>query len=321
MTTRIRDEALARGHLGQAALDMMRAVFREQVPRFRGTVDGQDVDDLVNSFFEDKGAGYANMIVASPDDGAARRETRKWVERWLVDRARERPRGALRHRLEKRLQRSDLFAPSSVRHYWYLAGGEDVDRLVGDDEQRAIAAGTPIDVTFGGAAPARLGRTGQLEEMLRRILAAAGRLHIVDLTRICEDRFPTLLETGDVLDSTKEADWDVIVDTVAAPNDGSTITEEKRRDERAAAQLLPELTARERTVIRFITEPTTLARELGVGRSSAYSAIAQLRARLTEMAGDADRGGEVLSALIELVLDDTAAVPSPDSMTMEDSRG
>ncbi|AFM20101.1 hypothetical protein Mycch_5427 (plasmid) [Mycolicibacterium chubuense NBB4] len=56
-----------------------------------------------------------------------------------------------------------------------------------------------------------------------------------------------------------------------------------------------------------------------MGRSSAYSLIAKLRARLTEMAGDAERGREVVAALIGLVLDDAAVVPSLEDMSMEGS--
>lgn len=318
-TTRIRDEALARGHLGQAALDMMRSVFKQESRQFPRLRDADSIDDLVNSFFEDKGAGYANTITALPDDAAARRETRKWVVRWLVDRERKRPWGALRNRLEKRLQRSDLFTPSAAKHYWFLAGAEDIDRPVTDDELRDIAASAPVEVVLPtGDGPVRLGRTGQLEEMLRRVLIAAGRLHVSDLTRICADRFPSLLEPDDALDTAQDADWEVIEETTAGP-DSAGVAVEQHRDEHIAAQLLPLLTAQERTAIRFVEDPAALAQELGIGRSSAYSLIKKLRARLTEMAGNAARGDTVLPALIGRVVDDSADVPSQDSMTMEDS--
>lgn len=318
-TTQIRDEALALGQLGRAALEMMRSVFAQELRQFPGLREADNVDDLVNSFFELKGAGYANAITALPDDRAAQRETRKWVVRWLVDRERERPWGALRNRLEKRLQRSDLFTPSAAKHHWFLTGAEDIDRPLTDDELRDIAASTTVEVALPtGEGPVRLGRTGQLEEMLRRVLVAAGRLHVSDLTRICADRFPTLLAPGDALDTAQDADWEVIEETTAGP-DTAAITGEKHRDERIAAQLLPMLTARERTAIRFVDDPAALAKELGLGRSSAYSLIKNLRARLTELAGDAERNSGVVAALIGLMMDDPSGVPSLDSMTTEDS--
>jgi len=318
-TTHIRDEAEALGHLGNAALTMMRSVFHEHMPRFPGLDDADDVDDLVNDFFEAKGAGYANAVTAVPDDGAARRLTSKWVEHWLVDQVRKRPWGALRNRLEKRLERSNLFATSALAHHWTLADGEDTDLLVGGDELRAIAASAPVEVAPAlGDGPVRLGRTGQLEEMLLRVLTAAGRLHVSDLTDICAHRFPSLLETTDAFDATAEIDWDIIEETVPG-HDGAATAVAKRHHEHRAAQLLPTLSARDRTVIRFFDDPRGLATELGVGRSSAYSLIAQLRTRLIETAGDAERGREVVAALIGLVLDDGAVVPSLDDMSMEGS--
>lgn len=317
-TTQIRDEALALGQLGRVALEMMRSVFAQELRQFPGLRDADSVDDLVNSFFELKGAGYANAITALPDDVAARRETRKWVVRWLVDRERERPWGALRNRLEKRLERSDLFTPSAVKHHWFLTGAEDVDRPVTDDELRDIAAGAPVAVALPtGEGPVRLGRRGQLEEMLRRVLVAAGRLHIGELTRICADRFPTLLAPGDALDTAQDVDWEVIEETTAGA-DTTPLSEETCRDEHIAVQFLPKLTARERAAIRFVDDPAALAEELGIGRSSAYSLIKSLRARLTELAGNAEGSRKVVAALISLVVDDLVVVPSLSDMATED---
>lgn len=318
-TTVIRDEALARGTLGLAALEMMRDVFAKELQRFPGLRDTDSVDDFVNSFFQEKGTGYVNVITALPDDGAAKRETRKWVERWLIDRTREQPWGALRNRLEKRLERSNLFSPSAAKHHWFLAVSEDIDRPVTDTELRDIAASAPVEISVpAGGGAVRLGRTGQLEEMLRRLLVAAGRLHVSDLTRICADRFPSLLETGDALVATVDADWGIVEDTTPA-RDGAAVTETKLADEQVAQRLLTQLTGQERAAIRLGGDASALANELGIGRTSAYNVIQKLRARLTELAGDSARSREILAALLRLVLDDSPNVPSLDSMNMEDS--
>lgn len=318
-TTLIRDEALARGTLGTSALAMMRSVMAEQLPRFPGLRDTDSVDDFVNSFFEDKAAGYANVITALPDDGAAKQETRKWVERWLVDLTRKQPWGALRNRLEKRLERSSLFSPSAVKHYWFLADGEDIDRQASEAALREIAASAQVEISVAtGDGSVTLGSKGQLEEMLRRVLAAAGRLHVSDLTKICADRFPSLLETGDVLTSTTDADWDSVEETTSAV-DSSEVTEIKVDDEKFAQRLMPQLTETELAAIRHGGDAAALAKELGVGRTSAYNAIQKLRARLTELAGDSTRSQGVLAALLRLVLDDSPNVPSLNSEDMEDS--
>lgn len=318
-TTLIRDEALARGTLGMSALAMMRNVMSEQLPRFPGLRDTDSVDDFVNSFFADKGAGYANVITTLPDDRAAKQETRKWVERWLVDLTRKQPWGALRNRLEKRLERSSLFSPSAVKHYWFLTDGEDTDRQATEPVLREIAASAQVQLFVAtGDGSVTLGSKGQLEEMLRRVLVGAGRLHVSDLTKICADRFPSLLEAGDVLTSTIDADWDSVEETAPAI-DSSEVTKIKVDDEEFAQRLMTKLNETELAAIRHGGDAAALAKELGVGRTSAYNAIQKLRARLTELAGDSTRSQGVLAALLRLVLDDSPNVPSLHSEDMEDS--
>jgi hypothetical protein len=154
--------------------------------------------------------------------------------------------------------------------------------------------------------------------MLRRLLAAAGRLHVSEITRICADRFPSLLESGDALSSTAEADWDAIEETIPADPVGNAA--QKVHDEKIAEELLPRLSEQDRTVIRYGDDPVELARMLGVGRSSAYSAVKKLRARLIELGGDSAAGARVRTALVARVLDVSPDVPSNASVDMEDSR-
>lgn len=319
-TADVRDEARVLGYLGEAALEMLRNVFVEQLPRFPSLDHVGEVDDLVQDFFVAKGEGYVPAVMALPDDAAVRRLTRSWVEHWLVDRVRERPWGALRHRLEKRLQRSDLFTTSVLAHYWMLAGGVDADVAVGDDELRAIAASAPVGLLYSssGDGSVQLGRAGQLEEMLRRVLEASGRLHISELTRVCADRFPSLLDNADASDEAADVDWDVIAETVASP-DGAGDTDIMRGREQVAAQLLSTLDGRERVTVRFLDDAQGLVNELGVGRSSAYSLIAKVRGRLIEAAGDHVQGRHVVAALLGLIVDDATVVPFSDDMTTEAS--
>ncbi|WP_252342221.1 hypothetical protein [Rhodococcus sp. 14-2483-1-2] len=318
-TTLIRDEALARGSLGRSALHMMRTVVTEQLPRFPLLRESGDVDDFVNGFFEDKGAGFANVITSLPDDRAAKQETRKWVERWLIDRTRKQPWGALRNRLEKRLERSDMFTPSAAKHYWFLTGDEDIDRPVTDTELHILAAEATVEVVFPtGSGSMRLGRVGQLEEMLRRLLVVAGRLHVSTLTRICAERFPSVLETGDALTATVDVDWEIIEGTTPSLESTDT-TEAQLSNEYLARQLLPLLSNNEVIALRVGVDAAKLASELGIGRSSAYNVIGKLRARLTELAGDNGRSRDVLTILLFLVLNDSLDVPSRDRVKMEDS--
>lgn len=319
-TTTIRDEAAALGHLGVAALKMMTAVFTAQVPRFPGLVPPDEVSDLVNQFFADKNPGYVDAVTAAPNDAAATRLTRKWAERWLVDRVRQQPWGALRNRLEKRLERSPLFAPSAVAHYWREASEEDADRPHTHAQLRATAVAARVDVTFptGGGA-VTLGRAGQLEELIRRLLHVAGRLSVSDITRICADRFPSVMLSGDAHLSAVQSD-DAGLDEAPADPDAVQVAADRIREAIRGETLLRLLTDQERLVIRHSEDMTALAQALGVGRSSAYSAKKQLQARLIELAGDDERGMAAMKSMIGLVLDEDGAVPSSPFDDLEDTR-
>ncbi|WP_207402772.1 sigma-70 family RNA polymerase sigma factor [Rathayibacter sp. SD072] len=318
--TTIRDEATALGHLGPAAFKMMTSVFTAEVPRFPGLVPPDEIGDLINGFFEDKNTGYVDAVVAAPTDAAATRLTRKWAERWLVDRVRRLPWGALRNRLEKRLERSPLFAPCSVAHYWREADGEDADRPFTHAQLRGIALAAHVDVTVPpGGGPVTLGRAGQLEELIRQLLRVAGRLSISDITRVCADRFPSVMLSGDAHRSVVDPDVSEF-DNVYAAYDSVHATLDHLSDAARASALLPSLTPRERIIIRHSEDMTALADALGVGRSSAYTALNRLRARLIELAGDDERGMATMKNIIGLVLDEDAPVPSSPYEDLEDSR-
>ena len=318
MTTRIRDEARALGSLGPAALGMMTRVFEQELQRFPGLAATDAPEDLVNSFFLDKREGYANAVVAAIDDSAAEKLTRAWGRNWLVDRARALPFGALRNRLEKRLNRSPVFARSAVAHYWFLADGDDADRPTTDEELKQVASAARVEVLhLPNGQGVRLGHPGQLEELLRRLLLAAGRLHVSTITSICAERFPSSMDPTDASLAVADVDWDYVEETTEVHNTiGSTGS--RLSDEQSAQAIWDALTDQERIAIRFIDDAPALAARLGIGRRSAYSLTKRLRAKLVELAGDGERGREVLAVLIELMLDDHAVVPFLDSEERED---
>lgn len=307
--TLIRDEAGARGQLGPSALAMLLRVFEDELHRFPGLASIETADDLALEFFADRGTSWVDAVLAAPDDDAAARKTRKWARNWLVDLVRTTPYGSLRGRLEKRLQRSSLFRPSSVAHNWCLADGEDTDRLVSFDTLYATASEVYVDVTVDAGGRVVLGR-GQLEEMLRRVLEASGRLHIADITYLCARRFPSTLETGDLLTSRDvTAEMEEAEDTQEA-DDVVFATATQVADSRVAQTIFDQLTPTQRLALRYVQEPNELATCLGVGRSTAYSQIKQTKARLLELAGDRARSMQVMTDVIALILDDRPAVPS-----------
>lgn len=283
----------------------MTDVFESLLFRFAAIREREPVADLVNSFFEDKGRGYVVAILAAPDDAAAERITRSWATNWLVDEVRKLPFGLLRNRLEKRLTRSDLFEPSAVAHHWYLVDEEDEDRPATTSQLLAVAAATEITISDAGT----LGNAGELEELLRRLLDLAGRLHVAEMTVICGNRFPSTLQVGDPSQSTADVDWHVVEDTTEGAN-SIFVAAVKMRAERAANALLPELTPEELVVLRHYGDVPRLAQELNCSRSSAYTSRSRLRGRLMSLTEDRADARETLAALIRLVLDDSQSVPS-----------
>lgn len=318
-TTRIRDEARQRGgQLGPEALDLMRAVFSSLVNKFAAIRARESVDDLVQGFFVAKGKAYVVAVLAATDDAAARRITFAWATNWLVDEARKLPFGALRNRIEKRLERSDLFSPSAAVHHWYLTGGEDTDRSVPLDNLEAVAAATHVAVRTEPSGKVVLGAPGELEELLRRLLDLAGRLHVAEMTVICGSRFPLALQRRDASLSVVDTEWEVIEDSHEG-DDPVFTTAMRIQSERVAAGILPQLTDKEKTVIRHRGDMERLADALGCSRSSAYNAATRLRTRLQELAGAEPNSLEILAAVVELVLDETGAVPSAHNDREDDS--
>jgi hypothetical protein len=309
-TTLIKDEARARGELGRSALSMLLRIFREEVARFPGLMSIETTEDLALEFFADRGTSYVDAVLAAPDDDAAARKTRRWARHWLVDLARKLPYGALRSRIEKRLQRSNQFLPSNAAHHWRLADGDDADRAADFDTLFSAAAEAPVEVRVEVGGRVILGRAGQLEELLRRVLEVAGRLHISDLTYICARRFPSTLEVGDWLTSRDAAaDIEEAEDTKEA-EDTIFATATQLADGRVAQHIFEQLTPMERLSLAYAQDADALAAHLGVGRSTAYSRITQAKARLLELAGDSARSRQVLIDVVSLILDEVPAVPS-----------
>lgn len=308
-TTRIKDEAEELGQLGPIALKMMVDVFTSLIHKFPAVGQRESVEDAVNGFFADKGRGYVVAVLAAADDIAARKVTYTWGIRWLVDEARKLPFGALRNRLEKRLERSALFSPSRVAHHWYLADGEDESLPATTSQLEDIAADAGFEATPRTDGGVQLGKAGDLEALIGRLLAVAGRLHVSEIAVICGKRFPATLLVGDASASTADRDWEVLEDTTEGA-DLVFATALKIRAERTAVSMMKQLTPEEVIVIRHRENIPRLTDELGCSRSSAYKAVERVRARLVQLAGEGPEARQALLALMRLILDDSAVVPS-----------
>lgn len=317
-TTRIKEELLASGRLGAAAFEMMTDVFESLIPKFSALRAQETAEDLRNGFFLDKGTGYVLAIGGAADDDAAARITYTWGTRWLVDKSRQLPFGALRNRLEKRLERSDLFAPSRVTHHWFLADGDDESYPFTTSQLAAIAAAADIDLHPWGEGSLRIGKAGELEQLIQSLLECAGRLHVAEITVVCGNRFPLMLQLGDVFESTVDSNSETLTNS-AADSDSVFVTAEMMRVDRLAADIFPQLTDQEVSIFRYWGDVPRLVDELNRSRSGVYKAMDAARRRLVELAGGGHEGRQVMLALMKPILDRSASVPSTQD-EREDTR-
>lgn len=307
LTFEVRDEIRALGQLGPVTFRTLQRIFREEFRRFPVLGHEDTSDDLATEFLTDRIDAYVMALGATHNDDAAGALTRSWARHWLIDRVRDTPYGALRNRLEKRLERCDLFARSTVRHFWCLAGGPDEDLLATPEELRRIAARTAVRVHVSKLGNITIGSGGELEGLLQRLLQAAGRLHIGDITDVCADRFPGVLETGDAhlrgiaVDDTDLDTW-FEAPSRDEPDEGDV--------EARARQLIEAFSPTQIATLLRLDDVRDVADALGVGRSSAYNAINDVRSRLLELAGDPGDVRAVLTTVIDIAMDEFGDVPS-----------
>ncbi len=316
MTTQVRDEIAARGVLGPATWAMLTRAAAIEMVKFTGLDELETAEDLAVDFFEERLDSYPTALAVTSDDDSAMALTRRWMRNWLVDRVRKLPFGAMRNRIEKRLQRSPLFVESEVVRFWRLADGADEDISVDSDTLREIASRAAVQVSASASGGVRLGKQGELEELLRQVLESAGRLHISEIAAICAARFPAAMESGDAILASSDDEWDEVEASEEAP-DFLRGTRIKIAEERFADEILLRLDDRDRAVLRWGDDPAVLGAQLGIGRSSTYAVIAKTRARMVEWCGDAEAALRLMPAVVRLILDEDVPVPSDTSVDRE----
>lgn len=316
MTTQVKDEIAAHGELGSATWAILTRAAAMEIVKFPGLDELETAEDLAVGFFEERLDTFPVALAATSDDDSALALTRRWMRNWLIDRVRKLPLGAMRNRIEKRLQRSPLFVDSEVVRFWRLADGTDEDISVDSDTLRGIAASASIEVSAMASGGVRLGRKGELEEMLRQILERAGRLHISEIAAICAARFPAAMESGDAILASSGDEWEE-VEASAEAVDALAGTRTKIAEARFAEEILLRLDDRDRAVLRWGDDPSVLGAQLGIGRSSAYAVIAKTRARMVEWCRDAEGALRLMPAVVRLIMDEDVAVPSDTSMDRE----
>lgn len=309
-------ELRAGGEFGSQGFLLLFSIARSEVQRFpelrpNRLLDDDDVWDLVQEFFADKGAIVTDhLLLEAVDEASMGRLLRTAVRHWMVDAVRKTGRGALRRRLEKVL----ADAPSQFEKVPSDQPGAGRWRLVGGGapstksfELLVSAAWTVTDISIPTWSSHARRPPAADAASLRRVLevvftCAEGSVDIATLTGVFARRFPT------ALDPREQPLPDEHERTIAfaAPPSADPVAQVEAQEARAEARvttrrIFDELTAQERSLVpvldRPVTDQMTVTR---VGRSQTYRHVAALKERLQSMLGPAEGRLEVMEELVVL---------------------
>ncbi len=306
--TDVVDELHSLGYFGLQAIGLLLKLTEEELRRFPAlTTDGAtDPEDYAQGFFLARGLALTTAVsLEAADDEVLGRMFRRWLRNWLVDQNTETAMGALRDRLEKRLDRDPRFQRSPVQHFWFRSG--ELAEAGTDDTALLNTVARRVQVTFypeppGGKRRAQLGKTGELENLLEKLLLSArGSLHISTLVAVVANRFPHVLDPHTIYPDEGE---NTSMESVADPNP-SPLTELMQEEDDVNFDLLAEiafsqLTQEEKELVLVLDDPKEAMQLLGLQRSSASLRISRFKSRLIEIAGNDSNSREVLRRIIGL---------------------
>lgn len=321
----VTDELVRLNHLGGPdTMKMVSSRWRRAVKPFYvleppGGWTPAAQENMLHDFLVDKLKDLTDAVIAVRDDEeAVVKVTSRIMKNWLVDQARRTDTGAIRVRLEELLRGQSTFVqPHGQGQRWALAGSEtpsgvDVDTLLkaasavpgirpvrwNDDTRRAPMASGP-----------------DLIRVLQAVLqCAGGSVETATLVSVFKLRFAVTVTSLVPLD-----DDDTLPDRLAEP---LPITP-TQLDEAAsrALQVYAQLSDRERRTLLHLYDHHAVQRELGVGRSVAYTVIGRVRAALEALAGEDVDQPAVAAELVRLAQADAAArrATTPDDETVATS--
>lgn len=179
-STGVVEELRALGGFGPKAVDLLLKVAGEELTRFPtlSSDAAMDEEDYAYDFFADRGEALTIAArLQADDDDVLGRMMRRWMRNWLIDVHTRSSAGALRDRLEKRMDRDARFNRAPAQHFWCLASGPSP---AGATDPTALAAvARRVHVTYypepaGGKRSAQLGKSGELESLLEQLFLTAG---------------------------------------------------------------------------------------------------------------------------------------------------
>jgi hypothetical protein len=321
----VTDELTRLNHLGGPdTMAMLTSLWRSAVKRFYvlkppegWTADAQE--DLLHDFLADKLKDLTDAVVAVRDEEeAVSKVTNRIMKNWLVDQARKTDTGAIRLRLEELLRGNDMFVqPGGQGVRWALAGsqaisGVDVDTLLG--AATAVPNIRPVRWSDDTRrAPMASGH--DLTRVLHAVLeCAGGSVEMATLVAVFRRRFAVTVTSLIPLDED-----DTLLDRLAAPT--AATRAEVHEASAQASQVYAQLSDRERRSLLHLDDRQAVQRELGVGRTVAYTVVGRVRAALQALAGQDVDLEDLVPELVRLAEADAAArhADGPDDGTVATS--
>lgn len=296
------------GAFGSVSHRLLFDLTAEEVQRFppllgdRRRLVADDVWDLVQALFEEKGAAMTVGVLAQTADAASMgRYLRRCVRNFLIDRARRTPTGAVRRKVEELLSASPEFAqappgsPGAGR--WQRAG--ELWPVYGRELSPLVAAAYAVPgvraVRWSGSRRAPLASDKDLTAILSAVLATAGgSLEVAQLVAVLVRRFPAAVEPADArLD-------EQTFDRVTAPVD-DPMTERSGEVGDRAREVYAQLSPAQRALLPHVTDPIADQMQiLRAGRSQTYVAVRTLRTMLADLIPEDEWRDTVFHELVQL---------------------
>lgn len=305
-------ELRSHGEFGPASLHLLLRLTSEELRRFPALLADRamSTEDYAVEFFADRGKALtAKLVAIAVSDESIGKIIRQWLRNWLINANDQTAIGALRDRVEKRLQRDSRFEKCTPAHFWKLTHGPSGTADADVDDLKRVA--NQVHVTFFAVRNKTvkrvpLGKAGELENLLEKLFdLAGGSLHISMIVGVLAHRFPHVLDPQRIEPSSSEDDQDGDA-TFSVPSDLLLPEEqlEYREITRVGLQLAAEITVSlsetERTLVLLLDDPAAVAEVLGCGRSSAYVRIRELKVKLLEMAGSEQEARSVIADVLSL---------------------
>ncbi|WP_146116624.1 MULTISPECIES: hypothetical protein [unclassified Arthrobacter] len=288
-------------------------------------------EDYALEFFADRGnALTAKLVATAASDESVGKIVRQWLRNWLINANDQTAMGALRDRVEKRLQRDKRFEKCSPAHFWKLTHGPSEAAGVDVNELKRVA--NKVYVTFFVATNStvkrvQLGRAGELELLLEELfLAAGGGLHVSVIVQVLAHRFPHILDPQRVEPpDSDEVQYDD--EAFSVPSDMLLPEEQIEQRQtmmdhsRLAAEIYGSLSSVDRRLLLVLDDPPAAAAILGCGRSSAYVRLRELRVKLLERAGNEPEARLVLAEVLDLSGIHEGTSVDDEGLVLSDSDG